>query len=677
MPGLFAQETPSLADADRGARKIVSQMTLEEKVAQMHGTSDRLRHRVVVGLPRLGIPDLLITNGPAGLGPAGPGHEGKATALPAPIALAATWDLDAAREYGAVAGSESADCGNMFLESPDINIARVPQNGRTFEAYGEDPFLVSRLAVANIEGIQSQGIIANVKHFAVNNQETNRHSVNAKVDERTLREIYLPAFEASVKEAHVGSVMGAYNQVNGCFCCENAILLDQILKKEWGFDGFVSSDFMAVQNGVPSVMNGLDLEMPNGKWFGVPLEAGVKAGTVPEAVIDEHLVRRFRTMMKFGVWDHLPGHKPIPEEKNGAIARRLAEEGVVLLRNEKSLLPLSAASLKSVALIGPFAGHAMTGGGGSSKVNPLYKVAPLEGLKNRLGAGVAVTLDDGSDVSRAVAIAKAVDVAVVMIGEAQQEGHDFPIVMPDGQDDLVAAIAGANPRTIIVLKTGGPVLMPWREKVPAIIEAWYPGEEDGNVVPAILFGDYNPSGKLPITFPKSLADLPAHTTEQYPGVGPSKKTVAQYSERLEVGYRWYDAQNIEPLYPFGYGLSYTSFAYANLKLSAKTLSAAAPALTVDFDVVNAGKYTGTEVAQVYVGFPSSRGLPQPPRQLKGFARIGLHRGQSGHAHIVLDAKAFSSWDIATHGWKAVPGDYQLLVGASSRNILLKGSITLQ
>jgi len=370
------------------------------------------------------------------------------------------------------------------------------------------------------------------------------------------------------------------------------------------------------------------VEMPYGKWFGAPLEAAVKAGTVPETVIDEHLVRRFRTMIKFGVWDHLPAHQPIPEKKNGAIARRLAEEGVVLLRNEGSLLPLSAGSLKSVALIGPSAVQAMTGGGGSSKVNPLYKVAPLEGLKKRLGAGVAVTLDDGSDVSRAVAMAKAADVAIVMIGVEQSEGHDFPIVMPDGQDDLVAAIAAANPRTIIVLKTGGPVLMPWQEKVPAIIEAWYPGEEDGNVVPAILFGDYNPSGKLPITFPKSLADLPAHTPEQYPGVGSPNKTVAQYSEQLLVGYRWYDAQNIEPLYPFGYGLSYTSFAYSNLKLSAQTLSAAAPALAVDFDVVNTGKRFGTEIAQVYVGFPSSPALPQPPRQLKAMPTSSWMPGPS-------------------------------------------------
>ena len=674
---LFAQETPAHPDFDARARQIVSQMTLDEKISQMHGTGTKQQFRIVVGVPRLGIPDLLVTNGPAGFGPAGPGHEGKATALPAPISLAATWDVDAARKYGVVAGSEAVDYGNTFLEAPDINIARIPQNGRTFEAYGEDPFLVSRMAVANIEGIQSQGIIANVKHYAANNQETSRGSVSAGIDERTLREIYLFAFEASVREAHVASVMGAYNRVNGTYCCENEILLNQILKKEWGFDGFVSSDFGAVHDTVPTVMNGLDLEMPTGQYLGASLQAAVGNGTVPVAVIDEHLVRRFRTMMKLGVWDQLPVHKPVPEKENGAIALRLAEEGTVLLRNENNLLPLSAESLKSVVLIGPYATHAMTGGGGSSQVNALYKVTPLEGLQNRLGAGVSVTLNDGKDIAGAVAAAKAADVAILMVGYKQSEGSDTSGALDGAQDDLVAAVADANPRTIVVLKTGSVVLMPWLAKVPAIVEAWYPGEEDGNVVAAILFGDYNPSGKLPLTFPKSLADVPAHTPEQYPGVGPHNKTVAAYSEGVMVGYRWYDAQKIEPLYPFGYGLSYTTFDYRNLKLSAKSLSAAAPALTVDFDIANTGKRAGAEVAEVYVGLPSLPDVPQPPCQLKGFARVQVDPGQTAHAQVTLDARAFSYWDVATHGWKVAPGDYQIVVGASSRDVRLKDDVTVQ
>jgi beta-glucosidase len=676
---LFSVLSPGRAqdDADARARKIVSQMTLPEKIAQMHGTQTKGVYRIVVGLPRLGIPDLLVTNGPAGFGPAGPGHQGKATALPAPIALAATWDLDAAREYGVIEATESLDWGNTFLEAPDINIARVPQNGRTFEAFGEDPFLVGRLSVANILAIQAQGIIANVKHYAANNQETDRNSVNAVIDERTLREIYLPAFEASVKEGHVGSAMGAYNRVNGEYCCENDVLLNQILKKDWGFDGFVSSDFSAVRSTVPSVMNGLDLEMPNGKWFGDPLQAAVESGKVPVAVIDEHLVRRFRTMMKYGVWDHLPEHKPVPAEANGEIARHLAEESMVLLRNENHLLPLQESTIKSVALIGPFAGEASTGGGGSSHVDPVYKIAPLDGLQKRLGAGVKITLTDGKDIASAVADATAADVAIVMVGDKQREAKDHPLALDGTQDDLITAVANANKRTVVVLKSGGPIVMPWVDHVPAILEAWYPGEEDGNAVAAILMGDENPSGKLPITFPKSLDDLPAHTAEQYPGVGPKNHTIANYSEGVLVGYRWYDAQKIEPLFPFGFGLSYTTFEYRNLKLSTDSLTTSNTTLGVDFDIANTGSRAGAEVGEVYLGLPALPGVVQPPHALKGFVRIMIKPGEAAHAHIDLDTRAFSYWDIATHGWKVAPGVYTISVGGSSRELPLQGQITVR
>jgi len=663
-------------DFDARARKIVSQMTVEEKVSQMHGTQTKEVYRIVVGIPHLGIPDLLVTNGPAGFGPAGPGHEGHATALPAPIGLAATWDLDAAKEYGVIEGSESLDWGNTLLEAPDINIARIPQNGRTFEAYGEDPYLVSRLAVANILGIQSQGIIANVKHFAANNQETGRGFVNAVIDERTLREIYLTAFEASVKEGHVASAMGAYNRLNGTYCCENGVLLDQILKKDWGFDGFVTSDFGAVHSTIATAENGLDLEMPSGKYLGDPLLAAIKAGQVPATALDDSLVRRFRTMMKFGLWDHLPAKKPVPAEQNGEIARHLAEEAMVLLRNEHDLLPLKADALKSIALIGPYAESASTGGGGSSKVEPVYKIAPLEGLQKRLGSGVTVTLNDGKDVASAAAAAASADVAIVMVGDLQTEGKDHPITLQGNQDALVEAVAKANKRTVVVLKSGGPILMPWADRVPAILEAWYPGEEDGNAVAAVLLGDYNPSGKLPITFPKSLDDLPAHTAEQYPGVGPKGHTVAQYSEGVLVGYRWYDAQKIAPLYPFGYGLSYTTFDYRNLKLSTDALSTTSPTLGVDFDIANTGSRAGAEVGQVYMGLPSLPGIVQPPHALKGFVHVTIKPGETAHAHVDLDARAFSYWDTATHGWKVAPGVYTVYVGGSSRDLPLKGQVTV-
>ena len=674
---LHAQTVPAPADTEAHARQIVAQMTLDEKVSQMHGTRMKEVYRIVVGVPRLHIPDLLVTNGPAGFGPAGPGHQGKATALPAPISLAATWDVSAAREYGVLEAAEAADFGNTLLEAPDINIARVPQNGRTFEAYGEDPFLVARLAVANILGIQSQGIIANVKHFAANNQEAARMSVNSEIDERTLRELYLPAFEASVKEGHVYSIMGAYNKLNGPYCCENDLLLNGILKKEWGFEGFVTSDFGAVHSTAPSVLNGLDVEMPDGHYLGAPLKAAIESGEVPISVVDEHLVRRFRTMMKAGVWDHPPARKPIPMEENGTAARRLAAEGMVLLRNEKGLLPLDAHALKSVALIGPYATHAATGGGGSSQVDPIRKVLPLEGLQARFGTGVTIVLDEGKDPAAAAAAARTADVAIVMVGDHQAEGHDHSLALGTAQDALVEAVADANPRTVVVVKSGGPVLMPWREKVSTVLEAWYPGGEDGAVVAAVLAGDVNPSGKLPITFPKSMADLPAHAPEQYPGVGPAKQTTARYSEGMLVGYRWYDARKIEPLFPFGFGLSYTTFAYGKLYLSAAALSASAPTLTVDFDVTNTGSRAGEEVAQVYLGVPALPGVEQPPRKLAGFIRVGVDPGKTAHASVTLDARAFSYWDIATHHWKVAPGDYRVFVGGSSRSLSLEGNVNVR
>jgi beta-glucosidase len=455
-------------------------MTLDEKIAQLHGTVDNTHGRVVIGLPRLGIPDLTITNGPAGMGPAGPGHEGKATALPAPISLAATWDVEAARINGEVAAGEAALLGNLLLESPDINIARTPHNGWTFESFGEDPVLAGKLAVGNIQGIQGRGVIANVKHYAGNNQENNRFNVNDIVDERTLRELYLLHFEAAVMEGHVDSVMGAYNKVNGAYCCENEFLLDKVLKGDWAFDGFVTSDFGAVHSTVPTARHGLDVEMPTGKYWGHALKKAVESGEVPVSLLDEKLVRRFRTMMRRGVWDKPPARGSIPIEEHAAIARKLGAQGIVLLKNTNGQLPLEAKGIHSIALIGPYAIHAMTGGDGSSRVNPIRIVSPAEGIRNVVGKEVAIHEDDGRDVARSAAAAKTADVAILMLGDHQSEGADHPITLGGNQDALAAAVLAANPHTVVVLKTGGPILMPWIEKAPTLLEVWYPGGEDGN-----------------------------------------------------------------------------------------------------------------------------------------------------------------------------------------------------
>jgi len=660
-------------DYNARAKAIVSKMTLQEKIDQLHGIRTPEHRRYVPPLPRLHIPAMLVTNGPAGAGPGDPPTQEPATALPAPISLAATWDTSTARLYGVIAGRESRDLANGLLEGPDVNIARVPQNGRTFEAFGEDPYLTSLIGVAEIDGIQSQHIIADVKHYDANNQESDRFKVNEIVGERALHEIYLPAFDAAVHQAHVASVMCAYPKVNGTYNCQDDTLMNQIMKKDWGFQGFITSDFGATHSTVASALAGMDLEMPTGKYWGSALLQAVKAGKVPMRVIDDKLVRRYRTMMELGVFYHPPKHKAIPAKKDGAIARRIAEEGMVLLKNQGNLLPLDAASLHSIAVIGPYAAKASTGGGGSSHVVPLYTVNPVKGIRDRAGSRVKVTFADGSDVQQAVRLAKAADVAIVMVGDHETEGRDHPIALQGNQNQLVKAVAAANPHTVVVLKSGSVELMPWVDKVPAILEAWYPGEEDGNAVAAVLFGDFDPSGKLPLTFPRRLADLPAHTPEQYPGVDGE----VHYSEGVFVGYRHYDEKNIKPLFPFGYGLHYTTFAYKDLKVSPGSVSSNGKgAVTVDLDVTNTGSRAGAEVAELYLGFPTTAAVPEPPKQLKGFERVELKPGQTGHVQIVVDSHELSYWNASRHAWAIMPGAYKVMVGASSRDIRLRGRFSV-
>ncbi|HEV2328116.1 MAG TPA: glycoside hydrolase family 3 C-terminal domain-containing protein [Verrucomicrobiae bacterium] len=660
-------------DFDARARQIVNQMTLQEKITELHGIHDPVHQRYVPPIPRLGIPGFRIANGPAGVGPGDEHHQLAATALPAPILLASTWDPDLARDYGVIIGLEAKALNDDLLEGPDINIARVPQNGRTFEAFGEDPYLVGRMAVAEIQGIQSQGEIANVKHYAANNQETERFTINEIVGERALREIYLPAFEASVKEGHVASVMSAYPKVNGQYCCQNDILENKILKKQWGFQGFITSDFGAVHSTAPSAMAGLDLEMPTGKYFGDALAAAVQSGKVPLSVIDDKLVRRFRTMMQFGLFDQPAGLKPIPEYEDGQKALKIAEEGMVLLKNDHDTLPLDANKVYNIALIGPYAIEAMTGGQGSSHVRPLYSVSPEQGIEKRAGSMARVRIADGSDIPKAVSLAASSDLAILMVGDSETEGKDHPITLHGNQDELIEAVAAANPHTVVVLKSGSAVLMPWVDKVPAILEAWYPGEEDGNAVAAVLFGDVNPSGKLPMTFPKQLADLPANTTQQYPGMNGE----VDYSEGIFVGYRHYDAEHIQPLFPFGYGLSYTTFGFSNLSITPGNVKNTDPfTVSVDFDVTNTGKRAGEEVAQLYVGLPATTRMPQPPEQLKRFAKILLQPGETRHVHFELDKQAMSCWNDRRHKWAVEAGPYHIMIGPSSRHLPLQANVNI-
>jgi beta-glucosidase len=645
------------------AELLVKQMTLDEKVLEIHMMNTRAHPREVPAIPRLGVPALKITNGPTGAGPGDtPQHE-PATALPSALGLAASWDLTLARTFGQVAASESADRGERVLEAPGLNITRVPQNGRNFEYLGEDPYLSARMGVAEIQGIQQEGVMAEAKHYDANNQETDRKTINEVIGERTLHEIYMPAFEAAVKEGHTAAIMCAYPSVNGQFGCENIHQLKDVLRGEWGFKGFVQSDYTATHSTVPAALAGLDLEMKHDEYYDSGMKAAVTEGKLKKSFLDEMLIRRFSEMFRFGLFDHAPKTKPIPAKQDGAIARSIAEQCAVLLKNSKWLLPLRATAIHSVALVGPYAGAAMTGGGGSSEVTPIYTVSPVEGIKRVAGPNAVVSYNDGSDPAVAAKAAASADVAMVMVGNKDREGHDRPnLSLPGDQNQLVEAVAAANPRTVVILKTGGPVLMPWLSKVSAVLEMWYPGEEDGNAVAALLFGKANPSGKLPMTFPKTEDETPAHTQRQYPGVSGT----VVYSEGLDVGYRWYDARHLAPLFPFGYGLSYTTFRFSHIQVPGQIEPD--QQVVVALDITNTGSRSGADVVQVYVADPPSAG--EPPRQLRGFQKVNLQPHQTRQITIKIAQRAFSIWDTSAKYWKIVPGQYEILAGDSSRDLPL-------
>ncbi len=652
------------------AKAIVAKMTLDEKISELHGIHTPTEYRIVPGIPRLGIPPLQMTNGPAGAGPGGAGPQKPATALPSPLSLAATWDPALAFEYGKIEGEETRETGNTLLEGPDVNIARIPQGGRVFESFGEDPYLDAQMAVANIDGIQSTGIMATVKHYIANNQEAQRFSINEDVGERGLREIYMPAFKAAIQEGHSASVMCAYPKVNGEYNCQNDPLLDGVLKKEWKFDGFVMSDWGATHSTVPSAMAGLDLEMPTGRYFGDELKQAVQSGQVPVSVINDKLVRRFATMMEFGEWVPVPKPTPIPAFAHGAVDRKISDAGMVLLKNEGNLLPLDIKKIRAITLVGPYVVRPNSGGGGSSHVIPLYTITPYDGLEAAMELQIHFNVLDGSDIDAAVAAAKRSQVAIVMVGDEDTEGHDHPITLPDAQNNLIEAVAKANPNTIVVVKSGSAVLMPWIDDVAAVVEAWYPGEEDGNAVADVLTGKVDPSGKLPLTFPRDVDQTLAKNPEQYPGVDGT----AHYSEGLEVGYRGYAANNVTPLFPFGFGLSYTTFSFGDLKVRS---AAGNDDATVSFKVTNTGSVAGAEVAQLYLGFPEIAEGNEPPIQLKGFRKVMLNPGESKTVELKLDAHSFSYWSVQSHAWKVAPGRFEVMVGDSSANTPLKGSINIQ
>ena len=710
-------KNPNLPVEQR-VQDLLSRMTLQEKVAMLSG-ADWMQS---VPNKRLGIPSIKMADGPIGIRSwAGPSSETNAevskktvttTAFPAGIAMAATWDTDLLQSEGKAIGQEVKAVGRDMILGPTVNINRTPLWGRNFEGYGEDPYLTSRLAVAYIKGVQSEGVIATVKHFAANNQEFERHRINAVVDERALQEIYFPAFKAAVQEAGVWSVMSAYNKLNGVYCAEDTALLKDVLQKQWGFKGFVVSDWGSTYSTAGTVNAGMDLEMPGGEpmqaWIKRPrtqesgnsggwlvpekVLAEVSAGKISTATIDDNVGRILRVIFVSGQFDKphaATSEIDTPEER--AVARKAATESIVLLKNSDGLLPLGSSKVHTLAVIGPNAAVARTGGGGSSLVTPKYSIAPLQGIQNRAGQRIQVTYAlgaamEGEDPSKdtperreqlrneAVNAAAKADAAVIVVGRSpklESEGFDIKSLdLPAGQDELIEAVAKVNKHTVVVINAGGPVLMSkWINLVPAIVDMWYGGQEGGNALADVLFGDADPSGKLPVSFVKQWKDSPAY------GHYPGENLQVDYAEGIYVGYRYFDKQKIEPLFPFGYGLSYTKFDYNDLKISPSHTSSAHP-VEVSLRVHNSGTRPGAEVVELYVHDGHSS-VDRPNQELKGFHRVELAPGESKEVRFTLDRGAMAFYSTSKQGWVTEPGQFDVLVGASSRDIRVRGSFVLE
>lgn len=796
---------------------MVAKLSLQEKIRLLGGAPGMS----IRAEPRIGMPALRMSDGPMGVKSWGP-----SIAYAAGINLAATWDIALSQQMGVVLGEDARARGVSFLLGPGVDIYRAPMNGRNFEYFGEDPYLASQIAVGYIRGVQSQGVVATIKHFAANNSEYDRHRENSIIDERTLREIYLPAFEAAVKEGRVGAVMDSYNLINGQHATQNSYLNNQILRKEWGFRGILMSDWGATYDGIAAANAGLDLEMGNADFMTTKiLLPAIASGTVSEAAIDQKVRRILRTVMQFGLFhpDQTDNRIPLYNQAGIEIALKSAEEGMVLLKNHGGLLPLNRDKIHSIAVLGPDAYPAVPGGGGSSQVTAIDPVSFMTGISDSLyrfgttvywNSGIrsadsifddthwcadpackksgllrtdyiaatnakissgedaqldswhnpggddwrpgyrrvewsgyyipkksgefriiatavgedsyrvladgkvvlevpshqngqapksaSIALTSGKPVHvrfiywpmteqrtvglgfieenklidpKAIQLAKMADVTVVSVGfgpSTEGEGLDRTYHLPFGQEKLIESVAAANPRTIVVLTSGGSVAtQDWIGEIPALVQTWYAGQQGGIALAKILFGDVNPSGKLPISWEHRLDDNPAvkNYYEQ-----PGSRNV-KYAEGILIGYRYYDQSKIKPLFPFGFGLSYTSFAFSKLTVTPPTIFPSEP-LTVSFGVRNTGTRAGSEIAEVYVGDPSATVL-RPEKELKGFARVLLQPGESHRVAIKLNRRSFAYWDTGTHRWKVDPGKFVVYVGDSSENVPLRKAFTIQ
>ncbi len=721
LAGNVLAQTPVYLDETKPVEARIedalNRMTLEEKVAITHAQSKFCSP----GVARLGIPEFWMTDGPHGIRPevlwdewdqAGWTND-SCVAFPALTCLAATWDPEVSMLYGKSIGEEARYRNKTVLLAPGVNIYRTPLNGRNFEYMGEDPYLAGKMVVPYVQGVQQNGVAACVKHYALNNQEVNRHTTNVIVDDRALYEIYLPAFKAAVQEGKAWSIMGSYNLYKDQHGCHNQYLLNDILKGEWGFDGVVVSDWGGVHNTEEAIHNGLDLEfgswtngLSNGAsnaydnyYLAQPYLKLIKEGKVGTKELDDK-VRRILRLAYRTTMDRNRPYGALCSEAHIAAARHIAEEGIVLLQNKNNTLPIDLGKVKKIAVIGENAVKMMTVGGGSSSLKVKYELSPLDGIKKRVGKRAEVVyargyvgdpsgeyngvksgqnLEDKRSpeelIAEAVQVAKECDY-VIFIGGLNKSAHQDcedsdrkDIALSYGQDAVISALAKANKNLVVVNISGNAVAMPWVKEVPSIVQAWYLGTESGNAIASILMGDVNPSGKLPFTFPVALNDVGAHKLGEYPGVprnDGSKIVDEKYNEGIFVGYRWAEKNKITPLFPFGHGLSYTTFAYGTPVASSKTITADGN-IQVSLTVKNTGAVAGKEIVQLYIG-DEKASVPRPVKELKGFQKVELLPGEEKEVVFTITDNDLKFFDAAAHAWKAEPGKFKAYIAASATDV---------
>lgn len=716
---LSAQQKPVYLDATKPIEERVEdalgRLTLKEKVAMTHAQSKFSSP----GVPRLGIPEFWMTDGPHGIRPevlwdewnqAGWTND-SCVAYPALTCLAATWNPEMSLLYGKSISEEARYRNKTVLLGPGVNIYRTPLNGRNFEYMGEDPYLASRMVVPYIQGVQQNGVAACVKHFALNNQEINRHTLNVIVDDRALYEIYLPAFKAAVQEGKAWAIMGAYNLYKGQHACHNQYLLNDILKGEWGFDGVVVSDWGGTHDTDQAITNGLDMEfgswtngLSNGAsnaydnyYLAMPYLQRIQEGKAGTKELDDKVRRILRLAFRTTMDVNRPFGTLLSPEHYEA-ARRIGEEGIVLLQNKNAVLPIDLNKAKKIAVVGENAVKMMTVGGGSSSLKVQRELSPLDGIRQRVGNQAEVVYargyvgdatgeyngvvtgqnlkDDRSPeelIAEAVKVAQDADYVIFIGGLNKSAGQDCEdsdrkeLGLSYGQDAVISALAKANKNLVVVNISGNAIAMPWVNEVPAIVQDWYLGSEAGSALAAVLMGDVNPSGKLPFTFPAKLEDNSAHALGEYSGEKSKKVMDIKYNESIFVGYRWADKQKkVKPLFPFGHGLSYTTFEYGKPTADSKTMSADGK-LTVKVTVKNTGAREGQEVVQFYISDKKSS-LPRPVKELKGFQKIKLAPGESKEVSFTVNKEALSFFDDARHTWVAEPGKFEVIIAASATDI---------